>query len=323
MAEHTKIQWADHTWNPWLGCTPVHTGCLHCYAQDYFRRFGIAGDRRVTSASNWQKPVVWNYKAREAGVRRRIFPSLCDPFEDWTVGLVDRKGQALMISADGCGSGDMYVKGCGYDRPGDRPVTLDFIRQDLFWLIDRTRSLDWILLTKRPENIRRMWRDGARRENAWLVYSASDQGSLEAGLLSLLESRHLSPVLGLSLEPLVGPIDVSLACGLAGIDDLAAAVDWVIVGGESGSKARPCQLEWIKDIVCQCQAAGVRCFVKQLGAHPKLSHRSLISWKWVKSPDVVSDGNRAFRIETKHPKGGDWKEWPEALRVRELCEAKK
>lgn len=79
------------------------------------------------------------------------------------------------------------------------------------------------------------------------------------------------------------------------------AIHWVIVGGESGPQARPCDVEWIRDIVRQCREAGVPCFVKQLGARPFYEHGGYQQW-----------------AHMKHRKGGEWNEWPEDLRVREF-----
>jgi len=191
---------------------------------------------------------------------------------------------------------------------------MDDMRRDFFALIDRCQNLDFLLLTKRPENIRRMWpflwwrgNNGMSaappdRSNVWLLFSASDQESLDAGLPHLLACRDLVPVLGLSLEPLVGPVDLGSAhmkaCPHGGVGKhVCDAVDWVIVGGESGPRARPCNVEWIRSVVEQCRAAGVPCFVKQIGARA-------VGEDWVYSCEDV--------------KGGDPLEWPEDLRIRQI-----
>lgn len=107
----------------------------------------------------------------------------------------------------------------------------------------------------------------------------------------------------LSLEPLLGPIQLGVhqgyECNLYDYGCGETRVDWVIVGGESGPGARPCNVEWIRDIVRQCKAAGVKCFVKQLGSNP-----------------VMEPGPTTWPCE--HPKGGDPAEWPEDMRVREM-----
>ncbi len=320
MAEDTKIQLADHTWNPWL--------CIH-------------DKRRRTSDANWKKPLAWNRDAEPVATRLRVFPSM-DPFEDWQGSIVNAKDETPM----------------------------DQLRRDMFGLIDQTPNLDYILATKRPENAGRAtygwpttWMpysksDGStgvcrRVDNVWLLYSASDQESLEAGIGHLLKCRDLVPVLGLSLEPLVGPIDdlfcdthdwqcpycssrnieADIAtsegnrwfcddCGAGAMNDVqplikfTTQIDWVIVGGDSGPGARPCQMEWIESIVQQCKAAGVPCFVKQLGSFAVTSNVNI----WEICPPFASEwGSYAAgaKLAFKHPKGGDPSEWPEPLQVQE------
>ena len=275
MVIDTLMSWADHTYSHCRGCEPVHIGCDNCYAQGYFRRSGIDVKevRQRASDSYLKQPIKWNREAEEAGVRRRVFPSLCDPFEDWQGPIVDSKGRRLRY-----GGRNKYSPGYGGSlQPGW--ATMTDLRRDFFGMIDQTPYLDWLLLTKWPENIRRMWYKYGKhpldcdnpsrsrttnygeplcRENAHLLYSASDQETLEAGIGHLLACRDLSPVLGLSLEPLVGPVDLSPFLG-----GWRGSLDRVIAGGESGPNARPCQIEWIVDIAQQCKAAGVALFVKQ------------------------------------------------------------
>ncbi len=248
----------------------------------------------------------------------------------------------------------------------ERPMAMSDIRRDMFGLIDETPNLDWILLTKRPENIRQMWAGDKvvsssgrthefllHRSNVWLLYPASDQDTLEAGIDHLLECHDLAPVLGLSLEPLVGPIDLGACltpcegCGNQGstqyIKEEAGSslcrdactqhgedgplIDWVIVGGESGPNARPCDLAWILDIVQQCEAAGIPYFVKQAGSNAVTSNVNIFEWPrslypidgwngWKPWGEFSSGGH----IPLKHPKGADPAEWPESIRVQQTPE---
>lgn len=350
MSETTKIAWAKHTFNPWIGCTKVASGCANCYAEAMAGRLGVTwgpnGTRRRTAESTWKQVEKWNRQAmctcgRDSawGIshigqcpqkdRPRVFPSLCDIFEDW----------------------DMHV-----ETP-KAAVSMADVRRDFFALIDRTPNLDWLLLTKRPKNIGRMWcshvnTDGKppsqlHRKNVWLLYSASDQASLDAGLPHLLACRDLVPVLGLSLEPLTGPVDLRRVCVRVDSPDsrewrdsltgtictqsmthghrefqTKSSIDWVIVGGESGPRARPCNVEWLRSIVSQCREAGVPCFVKQFGAR--------VVWnpaqKWESWPDQTRIDYESRGIESLHrvllrdPKGGDLDEWPFDIRVREFPE---
>jgi hypothetical protein len=344
MAENTKIAWATHSWSPWLGCSHVHTGCANCYAEAMAGRMGVTwgpnGTRRRTAASTWKQVERWNRKAacncygKDAADglthlpecpqhdRPRVFPSLCDPFEK--------------ISSDcvfGPDNRPIYEPVCSapnfFDPADWRRCGLSEIRRDFFALIDRCQNLDFLLLTKRPENIRRMWpfllggfTDGSKsrgfnRQNVLLLYSASDQATLDAGLPHLLSCRDLVSVLGLSLEPLIGPVQLhgvvwrccdnaahswDLACRKCG----RKMVDWVIVGGESGPHARPCNVDWIRSIRDQCREAGVPCFVKQLGTACQSDLECELSQTY------------AYSGRPHDPKGGDPSEWPEDLRVQEF-----
>lgn len=270
MAENTKIEWCDHTFNPWLGCAKVSPGCAHCYAEALMDlryrkvKWGINGTRVKTSPYNWKKPIKWNDDAERLGIRRRVFcASLADVFEDWS-GQV-RSHRRLPI----------------WSRMYDRPAKLDDLRRELFALIDATPSLDWLLLTKRPENIERFWPRRADvandsrqteydyfRQNVWLGASAEDQLAAESRIPALMRARNLVPILFLSCEPLLQPIDLFLACPGPPPDNLAH-LNWVIVGGESGPFTRPMAQEWAISLRDQCEQAGVRFFFKQAGGRIK------------------------------------------------------
>ena len=128
MAENSKIEWTDHTFNPWMGCMKVGPGCDGCYAENLMdHRYGRvrwgAGEPRVrTSTANWRKPVQWNRDASgRDGDRPFVFcASLADVFDN----EVD-------------------------------PLW----RADLFALIDATPNLVWLLLTKRIGNVMKMVED--------------------------------------------------------------------------------------------------------------------------------------------------------------------
>ena len=251
--ENSKIEWTDHTFNPWIGCTKVNALCEHCYAETLMDRrykrvqWGPAGTRIRTGKQNWRKPISWNQKARSDNVRRRVFcASLADVYED--------------------------------------REELGPWRKDLFDLIDQTQQLDWLTLTKRPGNIGPMWADLVNvdlpslnpRHNVWLGTSVGTQDTADKLVPQLTQWRNLAAVLFLSVEPLLGPIR---ALPLDGID-------WVIVGGESGTKPRPMEKEWVLNVQQQCRDANVAFFFKQWGGvNKKRSGRELNGRTWNAIPD--------------------------------------
>jgi protein gp37 len=235
VGKETGIEWCDHTFNPWRGCTKVSAGCAHCYAEATSRRnpailgeWGPLGRRVVAVESGWAKPPAWDRDAARDGERRRVFcASLADVFED-------------------------------------RPELVG-PRSRLFALIEGCRHLDWLLLTKRPGGIMdrlrecgdppgglaSQWLAGDPPANVWLGTSIEDQGRADERIPILLAIP--AAVRFLSVEPLLGPIDFPTLAGIS----------WTIVGGESGPGARPCDVGWVRSIVGQCRSAGVAPFVKQ------------------------------------------------------------
>lgn len=257
--KNSKIEWTDHTWNPWVGCTRVSPGCQHCYAETMMDKrygkvqWGPQGTRVRTSAAYWKQPLKWNRAAAAEGVRRRVFcASLADVFED---------------------------------KP-DQPE-LDESRRDLFNLISETQHLDWLLLTKRPENVMSMLIKAGRGFQplppwAWIGTSVENQEYADKRIPELLKIP--ATVRFLSVEPMVGPVDLSAyltpkwtseerlspkhGIGFPPTLDVVRIrprVDWVIVGGESGHGARPMHPQWARDIRDQCENAGVPFFFKQHG----------------------------------------------------------
>lgn len=271
MGENSKIEWTHHTFNPWIGCAKVSAGCANCYAEalmdkQYGKvRWGPNGERKRTTYENWKKVKKWNRDAERAGERRRVFcASLADVFED--------------------------------------REHLDSWRADLFYLIDLCQSLDFLLLTKRPENIRRMyphrWIESTPH-NVWLGASVENQDAADLRIQHLLNVPAV--IHFLSCEPLLGSVNLAKPYGHWHEESVQQGIDWVIVGGESGHHARPLYVEGVREIRDRCQESGVACFIKQLGK-------------------VAYDGCEQLKLTDK--KGGDWNEWPEDLRVREFPTAK-
>lgn len=225
MAENSKIEWTDHTFNPWIGCQKVSPGCDRCYAEALSNRFGWTewgphGERKRTSAANWDQPRKWNNKAWLNGVRQRVFcASLADVFDN--------------------------------QAPAGA-------RADLFRLIEATPELDWLLLTKRPENIGDMidaggWFRGFP-PNVWLGTTCEDQAAYDRRWPIL--ARFNVRVRFISYEPAIGPLTILNRGG--------EKPDWLICGGESGHGARMMDPEWAHRIKADCDEHFVPFFMKQM-----------------------------------------------------------
>lgn len=348
MSKNTKIEWCDHSWSPWRGCTKVSAGCANCYAETLSKRNPAVlgqwgkGKPRVL-AKNWGDPVRWNRDSElnidashdwmydgPTVVRRvtrpTVFPSLCDWLDD--------------------------------------EVPVEWLARFLN-LIHDTPNLDWLLLTKRPENwynrifdalmhvegitdpnllehdpeteVGAMLNEWLRMDsqfapsNVWIGTSVEDQPNAYRRIPELLKIP--AKVRFLSVEPMLGPIEFErnypngmyidplhgYQVGSGSSIEMHGApcgkIDWVIVGGESGRGARPCGVDWIRDIVSQCAAAGVPCFVKQLGSNPTFA-APFFHADW--DQHHISEG--AWISKMTHPKCGDPDEWPKDLRVCQFPE---
>lgn len=221
MAQNSKIEWTDHTFNPWIGCQKVSPGCDHCYAEAmmdhrYHKvQWGPHAERIRTSEANWRGPVKWAKAAN--GIRQRVFcASLGDVFDNQ--------------APDGA-------------------------REDLFALIRATPELDWMLLTKRPENMAKMlpadWSDGW--PNVWLGTTCEDQKRFNRRWPILRDVPAV--VRFISYEPAIGPLVIG-----------DARPTWIICGGESGAGARTRSMDpaWARALRDECTAASVAFFMKQM-----------------------------------------------------------
>ncbi len=238
MAQNSKIEWTDSTFNPWVGCTKISraarapSACDFCYAEGWAKRSGHVkwgnNPRRRTTESYWQAPLKWNAAATEFrlkhGHRQRIFcASLADVFDN----QVDRVW-----------------------------------RSDLWRLIRECDQLDWQLLTKRPQNISKMlpkdWGQGYA--NVWLGTTAEDAAAYQqrgAHLLAVPAVVHF-----VSYEPAMGPLGALSITG--------RVPDWLIIGGESGvalSRTRPTHPQWARDAIAECARVGTASFLKQWGRY--------------------------------------------------------
>lgn len=225
--EWSKIEWTHHTCNFWYGCTKVSAGCDFCYAETmmdtrYGRvSWGAGNPRRRAGIGIWNAPFKWDREAAAAGERRRVF----------TLSL-----------------GDFW----------DNQVNPHW-RSDAFDDIAQCQNLDWLILTKRPQNITKMlpvdWEDGY--PNVWLGCTVENMVEARRRIPILLRvpaKRHF-----LSCEPMLEPLDLRPWLGRG-----AGRVDWVIAGGETGRAPRLMEPDWTRDLRDQCHKAGIYFFLKQM-----------------------------------------------------------
>ena len=246
MGKKTGISWTDHTFNPWWGCIRVSEGCIHCYAETFAKRMGLdiwgPGQRRFFGDKHWNEPLLWNKKAEQEGMRKKVFcASMADVFEDF-------KG-------------------------------LEEQRERLWHLIAATPNLIWLILTKRIENVESMlpigWMWPNFPRNIWLGTTTENQSEFDSRwpvLENIGRSWSISQLF-ISCEPLLGPIDLQdwLDEDWEHNEDESwyrRGIDWVICGGESGVSCRPMNVDWARSLKDQCKDSDVPFFMKQLGGFP-------------------------------------------------------
>jgi protein gp37 len=263
MTQNSKIEWTDHTFNPWVGCQKVSPGCDNCYAESMMAdrlkkvQWGPGAERVRTSPANWKQPLAWNAAHEkffaEHGRRQRVFcASLADVFDN----AVDPQW-----------------------------------RDDLFTLIEQTPNIDWLLLTKRIGNV---WAMVCRARSAgWLIR----QKNVHIGATITSRKEMLRDAAELvdipahvrfwSVEPMLADL---------GEIPLAIMPEWVICGGESGPGARPMHPDWVRSLRDQCAAADVPMLFKQWGEWlPVESNGSAIN-----GCGATPDKEPAFRLAHDH-----------------------
>lgn len=257
MGAESKIEWTDHTFNPWHGCTKVAPECEHCYAEAFAKRtghdiWGPKAPRRFFGDKHWVQPFKWNHEAKEAGERRKVF---CASMADFAE---------------------------------DRPDLLTH-RLRLFKLIEATPWLDWLLLTKRVENVEILtmlqggWPPGKWPPNVWLGVSAGTQKRANDQVEKLLKVEGPS-VYFVSCEPLLEAVDLS-----PWLSGASRKIGWVIAGAESGGGARTMEQAWVLSLRDQCQATRTPFFYKQeMEGHRKVSLPMLGGRRWAEFPEVES-----------------------------------
>lgn len=338
----TSIEWCDTVWNPIVGCSRVSAGCQHCYAETMAYRLERMGRPEYHGLvegfySGGRVRRQWTGKVR-------CLPERLDQPLRW------RKPQRIFVDS----MGDLFHEA----------VPDDFVDR-VFAVMALCVQHTFIVLTKRSERmqtycsweytafriiealtqtacgrarVNASWREdnlhGFQLSNVWLGVSVEDQKTADERIPDLLATPAAMRII--SAEPLLARIDLTKLYGPCGyycgedvghVDHGREPADWVIVGGETGPDARPCDVEWIRSIVHQCRDAHVPCFVKQLGARPrnwcmaKLVDGALATeaadfcdvWE---SGEGGHCGDRCWLL--KDSKCADPSEWPADLRMRQL-----
>ena len=340
MGASTKIEWTDATWPVAKGCDYMSPGCSNCYAADLIYRHSQHPNQKISL------PLAGLTEKRGGRPRwtGRVYlnePHLRDPI-DWV------KPKRIFVPSHG----DLFHEAVPFEFIDRVFAVMAICRQHTFQVLTKRvqRAREYFDSGRGPDNgmgwhfsdasrrVMKLARELAESQrakgvdggkhwsandpngiwpllNVWFGTSIEDQQRADERIPELLNIP--ASLLFLSCEPLLGPIKFGKVPGFNRIG-LDLSRFWTIVGGESGPHARPCNIEWIRDIVHQHKAAGVKVFVKQLGKHVQANscqcgHNSSGQWK---GPSVCfnCDGFMSLR----DPKGGDWDEWPEDLRVREV-----
>lgn len=302
----TKIEWADDTVNPWWGCERISPACQHCYAETLAARFhaglwGPGSDRRLRlDKAIGELESIARRGEREGRLRRVFIASMADVFEDRADLAEPRK------------------------RLWDALHRLD-------------GRLIPMLLTKRPAVMAAWAKEHGWPGSAWAGTTVEDQRRADERIPELL--RVPARVRFLSCEPLLGPVDLDkLWChncetdeavsfeppaqpwcgecdsevgGAGWLDSCAdarqAGINWIIVGGESGPKARPMHPDWARSLRDQAVAAGVPFHFKQWG-------------EWAPGEDVEANGTDwpGMCEHSREDGGAPRHSWPDA-RIRETA----
>lgn len=338
MSDDSKIEWTDATWQVTRGCSQVSAGCTNCYAQAFAHRGLHESTRGLTRATesgprwtgeirlapeNLDQPLKWKHP-------RRIFVnSMSDLFHE---DVPDEYIAAVFGVMASCPQHTFQV------------LTKRAERMTRWFESAAHRALDWCacaaddaLESYLPRSDRALAFAPGRGSktwplpNVWMGVSVENQEQADKRIPHLL--RTPSAVRFLSCEPLLERVDLNCidatragwravngfpepteisAFGKRQADGakLQDGVDWVIVGGESGPGARPLDLGWARSIVGQCRAAGVACFVKQLGANAVPGR--------IPFPSAGADAYTLEALGLRNKKGGEMSECPADLRVREF-----
>lgn len=314
MIDQTKIEWTDFTVNFWEGCQKVGPGCDHCYAE--------ARDVRFTGGSHWGPGAPRRMVKGGIAKLRKI--------KNEAVTFNDKHGRWPRVF---CSSlSDVF------DNAVDPAWRLEAFTQ-----IEIATPVRIQLLTKRVGNVERMLPESwvySWPRNVGLMITVVDQKEADRDIPKLLDlkARLGIPWVGLSIEPMLGPVNLTYIHGGKGywecnaltgeVTDMARPcrpvekVDWVICGGESGPKARPMHPDWVRDLCNQCAEAGTPFLFKQWGEWlPCTPSPQEPFWDWANGDGQIDAHH--FPDFACWPENKGWTEDVGCLLEDEVCVAKK
>lgn len=333
----TNIEWTDVTWNPVRGCTRVSDGCRNCYAERQAARFSDPGQYSHGFVERTSRGPRWTGRVELAESK------LLDPLS-W------RKPRRVFVNS----MSDLFHEALPFEAIDRVLAVMALAQRHTFQVLtkrpERMREyfngpmsadrycamLAWVSQVEpdavMPDFGLRIEAEKLLIPNVWLGVSVEDQATADERIPVLLDTP--AAVRFVSYEPALGPVDlrrIRVACGAWAIDCACSAsrpcryhprLDWLIVGGESGPCARPCDVAWIRSAVDQCREAGVACFVKQLGARPLAFEPAMAAEQPADSIAVHGEYDPdPIEFSLVSSKGGDPSEWPEDLRVRQFPKA--
>lgn len=337
----TKIEWCSKVWNPIRGCSRVSAGCGDgtgggCYAERQAHRFNFPGGPYEGLTRLTEKGPRWTGKIR-------LVPEALGQPLHW------RKPTRVFVNS----MSDLFHEDVPDEFVAAVFGVMAAAPQHTFQILTKRpeRMLDWMAWADsfrgdpgwRDELlmiVARMWAYSMRfgriadfrrwpgseiwpLPNVWLGVSVENQETADERIPLLL--RTPAAVRFLSVEPMLDEVDLApwipfvpgqgyrAARGILAPDFPNAKIDWVIVGGESGPGARPCDLAWVRSIVAQCKAASTPCFVKQLGRNWCDIPSKTIGYRGTVPPGSPE----GFYLRTSDQKGGNMAGWPRDLRIRE------
>jgi protein gp37 len=254
LAQASKIEWTDVTWNPVAGCSIESAGCSNCYAMRMAARLAAMGTEKyvgLTRKSGGR--AVWTGKIA------LDVKSLSAPYK-W------RKARKVFVNS----MSDLF-----------HPAVPDEFIARVWRVMAETPQHTYQVLTKRPERMRQLLSNASFSSvpNIWIGTSVED-----VAVLQRIEALRRIPgfIRFVSFEPLIGPV------GAVDLTD----IDWAIVGGESGPRSRPMEPAWAQEIEDRCRAYGTAFFFKQWGGtNKKAAGRTFNGREWSEYPALqTTDG---------------------------------